>query len=38
MMFEERAAKILKIVNSRRTASIADLAAALGTSESAVGS
>lgn len=36
MMFEERAAKILEIVNSRRTASIADLAAALGTSESTV--
>ena len=36
MMFEERAAKILEIVNSRHTAGIGELAAALGTSESTV--
>lgn len=36
MMFEERAAKILEIVNSRNTASIGDLAAAIGTSESTI--
>ncbi len=36
MMFEERAAKILEVVNTRHTASIGDLAAAVGTSESTI--
>jgi|GEM_PF-5275774 len=33
-MFEERIAKILQIVNERNTASVATLAAEIGTSES----
>ena len=36
MMFEERVSKILEIVNERHTASVADLAALLGTSESTI--
>lgn len=36
MMFEERAVKILELVNSRATVSIGDLASAIGTSESTV--
>lgn len=36
MMFEERAAKILDILNRRTTASISDLAVAVGTSESTI--
>ena len=36
MMIEERAAKILSIVNNRHTATIGDLAAEIGTSESTI--
>lgn len=36
MMFEERIAKILEIVNKRHTVSIGDLAAEVGTSESTI--
>ena len=36
MMFEERVSKILEIVNERHTASVADLATLLGTSESTI--
>lgn len=36
MLFEERAAKILSILNSRYTVSIAELAAEVGTSESTI--
>ena len=35
-MFEERIAKILQIVNERNTASVAALAAEIGTSESTI--
>lgn len=36
MMFEERAVRILEVVNTRQTISIGDLAAAVGTSESTI--